>query len=848
MTKVTLSNVSSFQNDSSAVAAVNANMAAITTAMDNTLSRDGTSPNPMSSSLDMNNNRILNLPAPTNPTDPVRYQDFVASGTGGGNVLGPSTNTDLNFPRWNGTNTKTLSNGMTLAQLATAIGSGSVTNIANSQLATMAAHTIKGNDTTGSVTPSDLSIIPWTAQLHQNSGGQNSGHNLMWADQNSTITADHLSVYSQDQSVIPSLTIGGSISAGDTVTVTGTINSIAYPVVYTVQSGDTLTTVAAGLAAALNGGSTHATGGAAFNTAMAAYLGSDGLGYTASASNTGAVLVFDFPWASSGNSLAASKTGVITISGSTTISTLNADNGPFLGLARNVPGRTPQSGDQYGSLQYTFASGPSSGLDSGALINLQYLAGGVGTAKTRFLMGATNGALGANVALNVGPAGVALSDTDGSGNIVNCFSNNTYGDPGLGNLSVPGKIFAGIHGQSGLDYTKMAGIEAPTVVRVSGSSNTPTAGAGLEFLWAGGGPGTILSFTRDTSTYLSLQILSSSLALLPSNSATKAITHDSNAFWPQTDNSLPLGKTAQRFSNIFGTTATLGSISLPGSSSGTITIQPQAAAGTFNWNLPITAGLINQPLLSGGGGATAMAFSGISYPTSATSGGIPYFSSSAAITSSAVLASTGIVVGGGGGGAPATVAGVTLTTYPILNMTSSNTQGPQFNFENDCNDSTATQINATKTRAGGNALSGDSIFNFYGIAFANGGTRVCSQFGSILAGSSSGNNIPTKFSFVTSDTAGLLNHTMTFDNTGSISMDGSGQILNATAIPAGGTAGSGYKLSSTSNFGIFFGSSTPTLAAAKGSLYLRSDGSSSSTRMYVNTDGSTTWTSVTTAA
>lgn len=72
--------------------------------------------------------------------------------------------------------------------------------------------------------------------------------------------------------------------------------------------------------------------------------------------------------------------------------------------------------------------------------------------------------------------------------------------------------------------------------------------------------------------------------------------------------------------------------------------------------------------------------------------------------------------------------------------------------------------------------------------------------------------------------------------------------VDNTAIPAGGTAGVGMLVSSTANFGIFYGSGSPTLAAAKGSLYLRSDGSSTSTRLYVNTDGSTTWTAVTTAA
>ena len=72
--------------------------------------------------------------------------------------------------------------------------------------------------------------------------------------------------------------------------------------------------------------------------------------------------------------------------------------------------------------------------------------------------------------------------------------------------------------------------------------------------------------------------------------------------------------------------------------------------------------------------------------------------------------------------------------------------------------------------------------------------------------------------------------------------------MAGTAIPAGGTTNLGIKVSSATNFGVFFGSGAPTLSAAKGSLYLRSDGSTTNDRCYVNTDGSTTWTAVTTAA
>jgi hypothetical protein len=80
-----------------------------------------------------------------------------------------------------------------------------------------------------------------------------------------------------------------------------------------------------------------------------------------------------------------------------------------------------------------------------------------------------------------------------------------------------------------------------------------------------------------------------------------------------------------------------------------------------------------------------------------------------------------------------------------------------------------------------------------------------------------------------------------------VSAVGAATILSGTAIPAGGTTGAGYKLSSTANLGIFFGSGAPTLSAAKGSLYLRTDGSAINNRMYVNTDGASTWTAVTTA-
>ena len=47
---------------------------------------------------------------------------------------------------------------------------------------------------------------------------------------------------------------------------------------------------------------------------------------------------------------------------------------------------------------------------------------------------------------------------------------------------------------------------------------------------------------------------------------------------------------------------------------------------------------------------------------------------------------------------------------------------------------------------------------------------------------------------------------------------------------------------------ICFGSGAPTLSAPQGSLYLRTDGSGAGDRAYVATNGTGTWTAITTAA
>lgn len=79
MAKLTLSDVANLQNETTAVATINANAAAIETALENTLSRDGTSPNAMGADFDMNGYKIINLPAATTNTEPIRKAEFDAA-------------------------------------------------------------------------------------------------------------------------------------------------------------------------------------------------------------------------------------------------------------------------------------------------------------------------------------------------------------------------------------------------------------------------------------------------------------------------------------------------------------------------------------------------------------------------------------------------------------------------------------------------------------------------------------------------------------------------------------------------------------------------------------------------
>lgn len=95
----------------------------------------------------------------------------------------------------------------------------------------------------------------------------------------------------------------------------------------------------------------------------------------------------------------------------------------------------------------------------------------------------------------------------------------------------------------------------------------------------------------------------------------------------------------------------------------------------------------------------------------------------------------------------------------------------------------------------------------------------------------------------------LENYIPAVKQAGTVSTRKNVTTLRNSGLTAGGNATPALIINTLAvGPNVYYGSGAPTITAPQGSLYLRSDGSSTSTRMYINTTGSTTWTAVTTAA
>lgn len=178
--------------------------------------------------------------------------------------------------------------------------------------------------------------------------------------------------------------------------------------------------------------------------------------------------------------------------------------------------------------------------------------------------------------------------------------------------------------------------------------------------------------------------------------------------------------------------------------------------------------------------------------------------------------------------------GLTAANASFSNSRWSNDTGGAFNYVTKSRGATANAHTIVQ--------SGDSIGGLVGLASDGAGFITAGNITIEVDGTPGTNDMPGRIVFrTTADGASSPTEHMRITSSNV-------NVASATATPASGSTAARLLFGTTAGFGIYYGSGAPTVSAAQGSFYMRSDGSSTSTRAYINTDGGTTWTAVTTAA
>lgn len=159
---------------------------------------------------------------------------------------------------------------------------------------------------------------------------------------------------------------------------------------------------------------------------------------------------------------------------------------------------------------------------------------------------------------------------------------------------------------------------------------------------------------------------------------------------------------------------------------------------------------------------------------------------------------------------------------------------------------TLTTASATALAVGLNGATNPALLVDASTASSATGVKVVSAAaagGVAVSAISSGTNESMKI-----DAKGTGTLTLQSVASGNVIIGPTGKLVMAGTLTAGGLLTNAIQVA-TSGPLIYSGSGAPSISAAvQGSIYLRTDGSSTSTRLYVATNTSGTWTNVTTAA
>lgn len=256
-----------------------------------------------------------------------------------------------------------------------------------------------------------------------------------------------------------------------------------------------------------------------------------------------------------------------------------------------------------------------------------------------------------------------------------------------------------------------------------------------------------------------------------------------------------------------GIFTTLG---LKGSGSGLVTVQPQAAAGTYNFNLPTTAGTPGQPLISGGGISTPMSFGTLSGNTTefATVSGALTNTHCVRVDASGNLTDSGSVCASGSG----TVDSGTAGQIPYY-ATSTNEVGGNANLTIS---SGALSVGVTGAAAGSVILGGSSTgaITIKGSGSAIGTynynlpTTAGTAGGPLLSGG--GGASAMTFGTISGNTTKFATAIGSYTPGNCVSADANGNLVD-NGTPCG-SGGSGTVVSSTAGQLGYYPTSTNTIA------------------------------------
>jgi hypothetical protein len=224
-----------------------------------------------------------------------------------------------------------------------------------------------------------------------------------------------------------------------------------------------------------------------------------------------------------------------------------------------------------------------------------------------------------------------------------------------------------------------------------------------------------------------------------------------------------------------------------------------------------------------------------------------------------VASATSLALGGAAIGSNAlaitgtmAVTGDPTFTCNFPTFTSANGFTPQVTIQNTTADANGPYINYRKSRGGTTAVqASDTLGTFIFQGYNSSSSVSNAAYITSVVESVGASSVTARMEFITVNAApiifGIPGEAMRITSSGTVTINNQTTVCSAVATPAAGSTSARLLFGTTAGFGIYYGSGAPTVSAAQGSIYLRSDGTKDN-RLYINTNGATTWTAFTTTA